>query len=153
MSLKQVKHCSTTQKREIEDAADWVAENWSDFEDFLENRTGLNIKKCMENRFKKNGKVVCEEATGQCKTSKGNNAWASMLNKKVHLCPSFLNRVNNLSGTTNRRACYIAILSHEFAHTCDRFEPGSERIDDAAFDFFSSRNPGLTIRLAQCGMD
>ena len=66
-----------------------------------------------------------------------------MSNEKVHICPSFLASVGNISGTTNRRGCYVGSLSQEFTHIRDRFESGSERIDDAALDFLGSRNSGL----------
>lgn len=66
-----------------------------------------------------------------------------MSNEKVHICPSFLAIVGNISGTTNRRECYFDGLSQEFANTRDRFESGSERIDDAALDFLGSINSGL----------
>ena len=66
-----------------------------------------------------------------------------MSNEKFHICPSFLAIVGNISGTTNRRECCVGGLSQEFAHTRDRFESGSERIDDAALDFLGSRNSGL----------
>ena len=148
--LKKVIDCTNTQESDLNAAANVIANNWDDFEDFVEDETGLNIKNCMENRFESNGKVVCESSSkGQCK---GSNAWASALNRKAHLCPGFLDTVGDLSRQPDRRACYAAILAHEFAHTCERFEAGSENIDDAAFDFYKDMW-AVNINMGSCGMD
>ncbi len=66
-----------------------------------------------------------------------------MSNEKVHICPSFLASVGNISSMTNRRECCVGGVSQEFTHIRDRFESGSEHIEDAALDFLGSRNSGL----------
>ncbi len=148
--LKDVKDCSATREEDIEAAAGAVARNWKDFESFVEDATGMNIKNCMENRFKKNGKVVCESSrTGKCSNAA---AWASPLNRKVHLCPGLYDDVDTMDRKPDRRACYAAVMAHEFAHTCERFEAGSDRIDEAAFDWYDSTHE-LTIDKRDCGID
>ncbi|HXF04722.1 MAG TPA: hypothetical protein VNM72_04820 [Blastocatellia bacterium] len=104
----------------------------------------------MRNRFEENGIVICESSdTGSCN---GAVAWASPFTKKVHLCPSLFRNVDAISRKPDRRACYAAILTHEFAHSCDRFEPGADRLDEAAFDWYASTHD-LTITKTACGFN
>ena len=72
--------------------------------------------------------------------------------KKIRLCPSFLNRIGSAS-KDNRRSCYIALMAHEFAHSCGRFENGAELIDDSSFDYWDSTHSHVTFDLIDCGMD
>lgn len=147
-----IKDCTVGQRDEIGLAIDWGAENWDAFEDALEGIRDwpVNIGRCLENRFKKNGKVVCEDsAKGRCD---GNNGWASPFNRKCHMCPGFLETVRGISGVENRQACYFALLTHEWGHTCERGHKTLEIIDDEAFEFWKSRHPGVTINFSDCDM-
>lgn len=149
-ALKEVKGCRTSVEADLRGVANYIKNNWDDFEDFVEDETGLNIKSCMKNRFSKNGKIECESRmTGYCS---GANGWAIPGSKRIHLCPDFVTRVRNMSQGRNRRACYLALMAHEFAHTCARFERGSELIDDASFDYYDMMK-NVSISLASCGMD
>lgn len=161
----EVLDCTTAETTEMTQAIDWGAKNWIAFERYLEYAADANIKKCLENRFKKNGKVVCEaNMKGLCTRSKGpSNAWASPFNKRCHLCPDFRHAVReSLSGpqnANNRKACYFAVITHEWAHTCERRHKKAEendkveKIDNGAFDFWKSKHPEVTIELGDCGMD
>ncbi len=147
------KDCTSKQNKEILKAIEWGANNWNEFEYALENIRDwpVNIGNCLENRFKKNGKVVCEKSDkGNCK---GNNGWASALNKKCHMCPSFLDKIGKLPNAVDRKACYFALVTHEWGHTCDRGHKTLEIIDDEAFDFWKSKHPKTTINFGACGMD
>ena len=133
---------------DIEAAANAVLNNWKDWEAFVEAQTGVNIKKCMKNRFENNGKVICESSSsGQCKSAA---AWSSPLNKKIHLCPTMLSDIIEEARKPDRRACYAAIMAHEFAHSCDRFEVGADALDEATFDWYVSTH-NLTIKKSDCG--
>lgn len=98
--------------------------------------------------------MVCEASQdGSCKSKNGsNNGWASSLNKKCHICPSFLKTVGAISGEENRQACYFALISHEWGHTCERGHKTLEIIDDEAFEFWKSKHSALTIVYSDCGM-
>ena len=148
--LKEVNGCaqSTTKINEI---ATTVDHDWADFEKFIEDETGLNIKGCMQNRFQDNGKIDCESSSGG--TCSGANGWASYLSHTAHFCPTFVNRVRALTGDSNKKACYLALMTHEFGHTCWRGHGTVEDIDDAAFKYAKKTLPGVTIDLIDCGMD
>lgn len=148
-ALGEVTGCGD-KKEDIEAAANVIQRNWSDWETFVEAQTGMNIKKCMKNRFEKNGKVICESsAKGKCD---GAAAWASSLNKKIHLCPSVLSDIVEETRKPDRRACYAAIMAHEFGHSCDRFEVGSDSLDEATFDWYASTH-NITIVKSDCGFN
>jgi hypothetical protein len=145
--------CTSQEVTEIGLAIDSVSSSgdWNDFVDFIEDESGITIGNCLENRFKTNGKVVCESSSGgQCN---GANGWASYLNKRAHFCPSFLDTVDNISGVENRKACYFALAAHEFSHTCWRDHGTTEDIDDLAFEYYKDHHPGVTISMSSCGMD
>lgn len=147
--------CTAREVTEIGMAIDWGAENWNEYEAVLEDIRGwpVDIGSCLENRFKDNGKVVCEESQrGSC-TVKGEDAsgWGWWHERKCHMCPSFLDAVRALSGVANRQACYFALVTHEWGHTCWRGHKTLEIIDDEAFDFWKSKHPGeVTISYGAC---
>lgn len=144
--------CTSQEVTEIGLAIDWGAANWSTFEAVLEDIGDwpVSIGNCLENRFKENGKVVCEKSmNGNCK---GANGWASALNKKCHMCPDFLARVRALNGVANRQACYFALYTHESGHTCERGHKVLEILDGEAFNFWKSKHSDVTISFGGCGM-
>ena len=149
---EDIKDCDGTQG-EIGRAIDWGADHWAEFEAVLEDIRDwpVDIGNCLENRFKKNGKVVCEARTqGECASA---NGWASPFNKRAHMCPTFLNIVATLPDpAANRQACYFALAAHEWGHTCERGHKTLEIIDDEAFDFWKSRHPEVTISFSDCNM-
>lgn len=152
-AASNVTDCSSQETTEIGQAIDWGADNWTEFEKALEAFRGwpVNIGSCLENRFKKNGKVVCEQSSdGMCKGASG---WASPLTKKCHMCPGFLATVRALPNLEDRQACYFALFAHEEGHTCERGHKTLEIIDDEAFNFWKSKHPGVTISLGNCGMN
>lgn len=147
-----IKDCSAQETTEIGLAIDWGASNWNAFEAVLEDIRDwpVSIGNCLENRFKDNGKVVCEGSMkGDCKNA---NGWASYFNKKCHMCPDFLSKIRKISGKANRQACYFALVTHEWGHTCDRGHKTLEIIDDEAFDFWKSKHSDVTISFSDCGM-
>lgn len=154
---EDIKDCTAKETDEIGLAIDWGAANWTEFEAVLEDIRDwpVTIGNCLENRFKKNGKVVCESSMkGQCTMANGRdaNAWASPLNKKCHMCPDWLATIRAISGQSNRQACYFAIVTHEWGHTCERGHKTLEIIDDEAFNFWKSKHPDVTIDYSDCNM-
>ena len=91
---------------------------------------------------------------GSCTTKDGPaNGWAVFLNKKCHMCPDFLAKIRKLPDpSTNRQACYFALVTHEWGHTCERGHKTLEIIDDEAFSFWKTKHPEVTISFASCGM-
>ena len=155
-AASDIKDCSSRETREIAQAIDWGSNHWKEFEAVLEDAADVNIKNCLEKRFKKNGKVVCEEKIkGNCKGPKGKdvNGWASPFNKKCHICPVFLDNLNKIGKAVDRKACYFSLITHEWAHTCERTHKSIEKIDDAAFDFWKKKHPKVSIDFKDCGMD
>ncbi|MBL6991709.1 MAG: hypothetical protein ISR65_18150 [Bacteriovoracaceae bacterium] len=140
--------CNSTQRNDLQEMADYVNNHWNAFENYIDRHYGINLKSCIKNRFKKNGKIVCENSC-----SSGVNGYAYYLSKKAHFCPSFLNRVGRLSKKVNRRGCYFALAAHEFGHTCLRGHGSVEDIDDGAFDWWASTHDLVDIDLRDCGMD
>jgi hypothetical protein len=148
--------CISLEVTEIGLAVDSVSATWEDFADFIEDESGITVGNCLENRFKTNGKIVCESSQGgQCSNNDGsdNAGWASPLNKRAHFCPSFLNNVAGISGVANRQACYFALAAHEWGHTCERDHGTVEDIDDLAFEYYKDHHPNVTISIGRCGMD
>lgn len=151
-AASNVKDCTSQETTEIGQAIDWGADNWGEYEKALEKIRDwpVNIGSCLEDRFKKTGKVVCEQsAKGLCAS---NNGWASALTKKCHMCPGFLTTVRALPNAEDRQACYFALVTHEWGHTCERGHKTLEIIDDEAFNFWLSKHPGMTIQFKDCGM-
>lgn len=153
-----IKDCRPGETVEMAQAIDWGAAHWKEFESYLERNADVSIKNCLEERFKKNGRVVCEkDMGGYCSSRKGDaNAWASPFNKRCHMCPDFLAYVRGKTGEankSNRKACYFALISHEWAHTCERTHKSVERIDNAAFDFWKSKHSDVNFELKDCRMD
>lgn len=149
-SASNVIDCTSIENTEIADAIEFGRNNWNAFETQLEGIRGwpVNIGKCLEDRFKRDGKVVCEQAaTGLCRNAA---AWGVPVlpgSKRAHLCPGFLQRVRQLPDpAANRQACYFAILTHEWAHTCERGHKTIEIMDDEAFIFFRDKyHPQVTV--------
>ncbi|MBI3898259.1 MAG: hypothetical protein HY308_08175 [Gammaproteobacteria bacterium] len=152
-----INDCTSKEVTEIGLAIDFGADHWQEYKAVLEDIRDwpVTIGNCLENRFKKNGKVVCEKSMGGSCTDKNgtNNGWAVFSNKRCHMCPDFLNRIKNLPDpVSNRQACYFALVTHEWGHTCERGHKTLEIIDDEAFNFWKSKHPDVTITFSDCGM-
>jgi hypothetical protein len=84
------------------------------------------------------------------------NGWATpfpSLSQKCHMCPGFLTKIRGLPDpSTNRQACYFALVTHEWGHTCERTHKTLEIIDDEAFNFWKSKHPEVTINFSDCDM-
>jgi len=151
-----IKDCTSQETTEIGLAIDFGSTEWNEFEAVLEDIRdwSVTIGNCLENRFKKSGKVVCEKSMkGSCTSKDGtNNGFASPFNEKCHMCPDFLTKIRAISGKTNRQACYFALVTHEWGHTCERGHKTLEIIDDEAFNFWKSKHSDVTISFSECGM-
>jgi hypothetical protein len=130
--------CDADQKYDIGVAKDTIALNWSAYERFVENETGLNIGDCLQRRFQDNGNAHCDwEYQHGCES--GLYGHAAYSTHTAHLCRGFLREVDAKSSGLNRRASYAALLAHEWGHTCWRDEKNADKIDVATFNWYKSR--------------
>ncbi|MDR4517641.1 MAG: hypothetical protein MRK00_09700 [Nitrosomonas sp.] len=146
----KVVDCDATQSKDINAVAWNIVDDWANFEKSVEADTGTNLGNCTKNRFSKNGKV-------KCMSSDKNDlmGWSSPLNRKIKIYPKFLNKIAILP-QADRRACYAALMGHEFAHSCDLGEDGAEAREDAAFNYWKNRFAATSDTLSMqtnCGLD
>jgi hypothetical protein len=77
------------------------------------------------------------------------------LGRKVKIFRSFFDNIDDMP-QADRRACYAALMTHEFSHTCEHYkEKGPEARAVAAFDYWKGRFPvssGLTVD-GDCGLN
>ena len=125
--------CNNTESKDIRATAWNIVNEWDDFEDFVEDETGYNIKSCLRNRLNRNGKVQC---TDNYEAWLG-RAWPT--SRKMKVSQNFRDNVEDASSRPDRRSCWAYIMAHEFSHTCDRGETAADAIGEAAFDYWKDR--------------
>ncbi len=141
--------CSDARDVDILAVAWNIADDWANFERSIETQMGAKLGNCSHDRFKKNGKVECVTKY-DCKTKDGvekcklGHGWG--LGHKIKIYQSFFDNVAGLS-QPDRRACYAGLITHEFAHTCERYaERGPEARADAAVEYWKGRfSPTSTL--------
>ena len=155
-ALGEAINCDSTQSKDIRAVAWNIVDDWDNFERSIEADSGTKLGKCTRDRFKKNGKVECVseyncKKDGRCKLGFGGGT-----GKKVKIFQTFFDNVASAE-QADRRACYAALLTHEFAHTCERYaESGLEAREDAAFKYWQTRFPGTddwSANSGGCGFD
>lgn len=159
VSLETV-DCTSTQSVDILAVAWNLVDDWANFERTVESATGSSLGNCIRNRFRDNGRVICEQQTNCNNRGRCVNGRASPLNRTVRIFGTFFNNIAN-AAAPDRRACYAALLMHEFSHSCDRvFErPRAEDREAAAFTYWQTRFPGTSgwtrtgTNGAGCGLD
>lgn len=140
--LDSVTGCTDQQSKDLRAAAWNIGDDWANFEAFVEEASGLDLGSCIQSRFQGSGSVRCE-SEDSCSDKKGcKNGRAVPWRSLVQIYPHFFNNGGgSLSRQPDRRACYAALLAHEFAHTCWRLreEPGPEGMEDGAFEYWKDR--------------
>jgi hypothetical protein len=119
--------CSKTVRRnEMRDALDDILDHWDEFKDNLEDRGLTSEHDCMHDRLTRNGNVRCDT----CDEA----GHSSPTGQTANVCRSWAVGIEDryASSTNSRKVCWASIIMHEFGHTCERLEGGSEAIDDAA---------------------
>ncbi len=149
--------CSDTESLDVR-ATSWnIAEDWPNFSSELEKATGFNVGSCLQDRFGQNGKVECVHKY-DCKDNKCKLGFGGGLGTTVKLFQTFFDNISALP-QADRRACYAAMMTHEFSHTCEHYaEAGPESRARAAFNYWKNKFPvssGLTINSNSngCGMN
>lgn len=140
--LAEIIGCNETDEKDIRAVAWNIADDWRNFSSSLENATGKNMGSCIEDRFSVNGKVECvykekcKQDGAKCKLGFGGG-----LSKKVKIYQSFFDNIGSMP-QADRRACYAALMAHEFSHTCEHYaERGPEARAVAAFEYWKDRFP------------
>lgn len=155
VALDDVIDCDSVQEKDIRAVAWNIADDWSNFERAVESASGSDLGSCIKNRFSKNGKVQCVAKekcndNGKCKLGFGSGA-----GQKIKIFQTFFDNVAALS-QPDRRACYAALMTHEFSHTCEHYgENQPESRAEAAFNYWKDRfAPSSSVDLAEdCGMN
>ena len=149
--------CSDMESLDIR-ATSWnIAEDWPNFSSELEKATGFNMGSCLQDRFSQNGKVECVHKY-DCKGNKCTLGFGAGLGTKVKLYQTFFDNISALP-QADRRACYAALMTHEFSHTCEHYaESGPESRAVAAFNYWKERFPvssslSITSSTNGCGMN
>jgi hypothetical protein len=156
-ALKAVTNCNATREQDIRAVAWNIADDWSNFTAAIQLTTSFKVKECLHDRFSKNGKVLCEDKD-HCSKNKGCRQGHSFPGKhEIKIYPDFLKRISGYS-QADRRACYAALLAHEFTHSCAHLEGRAEAREDAAFSYWQSRFPGtpgfnINDENSGCGLD
>ena len=140
--LADVIGCNDTEEKDIRAVAWNIANDWSNFSSSLEKATGKTLGSCIEDRFSKNGEVECVHKE-KCKQD-GNKCklgFGAGLSKRVKLYQTFFDNIASMP-QADRRACYAALMTHEFSHTCEHYaERGPEARAVAAFDYWRGEFP------------
>jgi hypothetical protein len=155
-ALDEVINCDSTQSKDIRAVAWNIVDDWDNFERSIEADTGFKLGNCTRDRFRENGKVECVSEYNCKKDGRCKLGFGAGLKQKVKIFQTFF---DNIAGAAqaDRRACYAALLTHEFAHTCEHYaEQGPEAREDAAFKYWRTRFPGSVDWSANsggCGFD
>ena len=138
--LADVTDCNATEEEDIRAVAWNIVDDWGNFSKSMESAIGDNLGKCIQGRFSANGKVQCvhEEKCKQdgvkCKLGFGGG-----LGTKIKIFGTFFDTTGAMP-QPDRRACYAALMAHEFSHTCELYgETGPEARARAAFNYWKGR--------------
>ena len=154
--LAEVIGCNATADKDIRAVAWNIADDWRSFSNSVEKATGKNMGACIQERFSADGKVECVH-TEKCKKegTKCKLGFGGGFGRKVKIYQTFFDIVSPMP-QADRRACYAALMAHEFSHTCERYaERTPEARAVAAFDYWKRRFPvssGLTVD-GDCGLN
>jgi hypothetical protein len=154
--LEELIDCSDTEEKDMRAVAWNIADDWRNFSSSIENATGIKMGSCIEERFSVNGKVECVHKE-KCKQDgdKCRLGFGAGLGKKIKIYQTFFDNIQSMP-QADRRACYAALMTHEFSHTCEHYaESGPESRAMAAFDYWKGRFPvssGLKVD-DDCGLN
>jgi len=144
VSLETV-DCTSTQSVDILAVAWNLVDDWANFERAIESATGSNLGSCIRGRFRDNARVICEQQTNCNRKGRCVLGRSSPLNQTTRIFGTFFNSIAS-APAPDRRACYAALLTHEFSHSCDRVfeQPRAEAREAAAFTYWRARFPGTS---------
>lgn len=156
----EIVNCDDTQEVDIRAVAWNIVDDWANFDAAIERQTSFNLGNCTRDRFSTNGRVECM-TRDRCNGRGCRQGYSVPTQQRIRIYPDFLNRIAALP-PPDKRACIAALMTHEFAHSCSRFEGRSEAREDAAFDYWQARFPGTSgfdindtdnITTNDCGLD
>jgi hypothetical protein len=152
--LDDVISCNSTEEKDIRAVAWNIADDWTNFDNAIEKQTSFSLGNCAKDRFSKNGRVECMARDNCKKNGSCKQGYSVPTQNRIRVYPDFLKRVASLP-QADRRACFGALMTHEFAHSCGETEGRAEAREDAAFSYWTGRfpgTPGLDIN-NDCGLD
>jgi len=138
--LAETIDCTDTESSDLRAVAWNIADDWNNFSNTLENSTGQNVGSCLQKRFAEDGKVQCVH-TPKCNKD-GNKCqlgFGGGLGSKIKIFQTFFDNIKSMP-QPDRRACYAALMAHEFSHTCEHYaEAGPEARGAAALNYWKGR--------------
>jgi hypothetical protein len=154
--LADVIDCSATEEADIRSVASGIVKDWSNFGKSMQAAIGDDPGKCIQGRFSANGKVQCvHEKHCNKDGSKCKLGFGAGLGTKIKIFGTFFANTGAMP-QPDRQACYAALMTHEFSHTCELYaEAGPEARARAAFNYWKGRfavSSGLKID-DHCGMN
>jgi hypothetical protein len=156
-ALDEVIDCDSTQELDIRAVAWNIVDDWSDFRSAVENETDKNLGNCIEKRFSTNGRVRCVSEY-HCNNKGCKLGHAPGLSQQIQIYQTFFDNTAALPQAV-RRACYAGLMTHEFSHSCERYEDGPNSLpelrEDAAFNYWKDRFADWSTLDANdaCGFD
>ena len=160
--LAETIDCTDTESSDMRAVAWNIADDWNNFSKALESSTGQTVGSCLQKRFAEDGKVQCVH-TPKCKNNgKCKLGFGGGLGSKIKIFQTFFDNIEYTPQPDrrprpqpDRRACYAALMTHEFSHTCEHYaEKGPEARAVAALDYWKGRF-GVTsdLKVEDCGMN
>lgn len=152
-ALDGIINCDATQDKDILAVAWNIVDDWTNFDNAIVRQTSFRLGDCTQDRFSSNGRVECM-AGNVCNNRGCRQGYSIPSQQRIRIYPSFLTRIAALP-QADRRACYAALMTHEFTHSCWRAEGRPEAREDAAFDYWTARFPGTSGHDVNggCGLD
>ena len=155
--LAETIDCTDTESSDMRAVAWNIADDWNNFSNTLENSTGQNVGSCLQKRFAADGKVQCVHTLKCNQAGKCQLGFGGGLGSKIKIFQTFFDNIKSMP-QPDRRACYAALMAHEFSHTCEHYaEAGPEARGAAAFNYWKGQERfGVTSDLKvddDCGMN
>lgn len=153
--LAETLDCTDTESSDLRAVAWNIADDWNNFSNAIESSTGQNVGSCLQKRFAGDGKVQCVHTQKCNEDGKCRLGFGGGLGSKIKIFQTFFDNIKSMP-QPDRRACYAALMTHEFSHTCEHYaEAGPEARGAAAFNYWKGRF-GVTSDLkvdVDCGLN
>ena len=125
--------CSSTFQTQSETAINVALARWSS----VESTAGETLN-CIYNKLTGSTKLYCTDSSSACTTTNPfDTSTATYAGETVFghrtFCSNWISGINSDSNldSTEKSICYAAVVVHETAHACLKFEAGAEEAEDA----------------------
>jgi hypothetical protein len=149
--LDSIDSCPSSIEGQIRGAAVYLVNHWDDFEDWADDRYGVNPSSCLRNKLD-GGTVRCT-TSGNC-TDPNVAGYAIPGGSTAYFCRTYTSGIyaRYPSDTNRRTICFGALMAHEMSHTCLGDERLAEEIEDAARSFLAEHF-GVRMTPSDCNSD